>query len=241
MLLDFPVSAGEVEEPDAAVIALGHDAEAVVLDLVNPTRPGRDFLAGRGKHNSWRFKWRCSSRDADHCAEDKVGRRRVESLHGRPAVASRASESRLRQSDTGRYPGPLWAPASRDLSSSLYVSPMSGEPSNFNARAMARWLASRGRPHAKRQPPGPRPTLAELQRSHCWTWVYCEKCLHHAPMALVPLIIRWGAETSSDQLRQRARCTKCGHRGATLQHPGWAGTHIGFQPFPMPVESSSQS
>ncbi len=65
MLLDFPVSAGEVEEPDAAVIALGHDAEAVVLDLVNPTRPGRDFLAGRGKHNSWRFKWRCSSRDAD--------------------------------------------------------------------------------------------------------------------------------------------------------------------------------
>jgi hypothetical protein len=39
--------------------------------------------------------------------------------------------------------------------------PMSGEPSHFNARAMARWLASRGRPHAK-QPPGPRPTLAEL-------------------------------------------------------------------------------
>jgi hypothetical protein len=38
---------------------------------------------------------------------------------------------------------------------------MSGEPSHFNARAMARWLASRGRPHAK-QPPGPRPTLAEL-------------------------------------------------------------------------------
>ena len=31
---------------------------------------------------------------------------------------------------------------------------MSGEPSNFNARAMARWLASRGRPHAKRQAAG---------------------------------------------------------------------------------------
>jgi hypothetical protein len=82
------------------------------------------------------------------------------------------------------------AAASRNLSPSLYVNPMSGERSNFNARAMARWLASRGRPHAKRQPPGPRPTLVELQRSHCWTWVYCEKCLHHAPMALVPLIIR---------------------------------------------------
>jgi hypothetical protein len=103
---------------------------------------------------------------------------------------------------------------------------MSGEPSNFNARAMARWLTSRGRRPAKRQPPGPRPTLADLQRSHCWTWVYCEKCLHHAPMALVPLIIRWGAETSSDRLRRCARCTKCGQKGANLQHPGWAGTRI---------------
>jgi hypothetical protein len=124
----------------------------------------------------------------------------------------------------------------RNFSPSLYDSPMSGEPSNFNARAMARWLASRGRPHAKRQPPGPCPTLVQLHRSHCWTWVYCEKW--HAPMALAPLMIRWGAETSSDRLRQRARCTKCGHKGATLQHPGWAGTHIGFQPFPAPVDSS---
>ena len=86
----------------------------------------------------------------------------------------------------------------------------------------------------------PRPTLLELQRSHSWTWVYREKCLRHAPMALVPLIIRWGAEASSDRLRQRARCTKCGHKGATLQHPGWAGTHIGFQPFPISVDSSSR-
>ena len=78
--------------------------------------------------------------------------------------------------------GAEWAAASRNLSPSLYVNPMSGEPSHFNARAMARWLASRGRPHAKRQPPGPRPALGDLQRSHCWTWVYCEKCLHHAPM-----------------------------------------------------------
>jgi len=58
------------------------------------------------------------------------------------------------------------------ISPSLYLSPMSGEPSRFNARAMARWLANRGRPPAKRQSPGPRPTLAELQRSHCWTWVF---------------------------------------------------------------------
>ena len=49
---------------------------------------------------------------------------------------------------------------------------MSGEPANFNARAMARWLVSRGRPNAKRLPPGPRSMLGQLQRSQCWTWVY---------------------------------------------------------------------
>jgi hypothetical protein len=52
-------------------------------------------------------------------------------------------------------------------------------------------------------------------------------------MALVPLIIRWGAETSSDQLGQCARCTQCGHKGATLPHAGWNGTDMGFLPFPV--------
>jgi hypothetical protein len=97
---------------------------------------------------------------------------------------------------------------------------MSGEPSHFNAQAIARWSAGRGRPHAKRQPAGPRPTLGDLQHSHCWTWVYCEKCLQRAPMALVPLIVRWGADTSSDRLRQRARSTKCGPKGATTSGMG---------------------
>ena len=159
---------------------------------------------------------------------------------GPPPLNGRASRPDSRRNCRRRVSEAEWAAASRNLPPSLYFRPMSGEPSNFNARAMARWLASRGRPHAKRQPPGPRPTLGELQRSHCWTWVYCEKCLHHAPMAFAPLIIRWGAEASSDRLRQCARCTICGHKGAALQHPGWAGTHIGFQPFPVSVESSSQ-
>jgi hypothetical protein len=52
-------------------------------------------------------------------------------------------------------------------------------------------------------------------------------------MALVPLIIHWGANTSSDKLRRCARCTKCGSKGATLQHPGWVGEQIGFAPFPV--------
>jgi hypothetical protein len=38
---------------------------------------------------------------------------------------------------------------------------------------------------------------------------------------LALLIIRWGPDASSDMLRQCARCTVCGHKGAALQGPGW--------------------
>jgi hypothetical protein len=34
-------------------------------------------------------------------------------------------------------------------------------------------------------------------------------------------------------LRERARCTACGSKGATLQHPSWGGNSIGFMPFPI--------
>jgi hypothetical protein len=46
-------------------------------------------------------------------------------------------------------------------------------------------------------------------------------------------VIRWRAGASSDVLRQRARCTMCEHNGATIQHPGWAGEHVGVAPFPL--------
>jgi hypothetical protein len=49
------------------------------------------------------------------------------------------------------------------------------------------------------------PTLAELRKSSSWVWVYCEKCLHRAPVAFVPLMIRWGADASSDKLRRYRR------------------------------------
>jgi len=52
-----------------------------------------------------------------------------------------------------------------------------------------------------------------------------------APMALAPLIIRWG-DTSSDMLRRSARCTKCGHEGATLQPVSWGGMAGGFKEWP---------
>jgi len=45
--------------------------------------------------------------------------------------------------------------------------------------------------------------------------------------------IRWGSDTSSDMLRRCARCQKCGHKGATLQHPGWIEDGVGWAPFPV--------
>ncbi len=62
--------------------------------------------------------------------------------------------------------------------------------------------------------------------------MYCEKCLHKAPVAVVPFIIRWGVAASSDKLNRNGRCISCIHKGATLTRPSWAGTHIGFAPFP---------
>jgi hypothetical protein len=42
-------------------------------------------------------------------------------------------------------------------------------------------------------------------------------------MALAPLVM----------LRRCALCTVCGHKGATLQHPGWIENGVGWQPFPV--------
>jgi hypothetical protein len=67
-----------------------------------------------------------------------------------------------------------------------------------------------------------------------WLWVNCQnvKCLHRAPTALAPLIIRWGEEASSDVLRRCARCSKCGRKGASLTAPSWDNLDTGFAAFP---------
>src|SRR5690349_9751178 len=63
--------------------------------------------------------------------------------------------------------------------------------------------------------------------------------LHHknkkSPFACTVAVIRWGPNVSSDKLWAAACCTSCGSKGATLQHPGWAGNHVGFSPFPTNV------
>jgi hypothetical protein len=86
----------------------------------------------------------------------------------------------------------------------------------------------------------PRPTLEQLRRGSPWCWVVCEHCLHRTPMAFAPLIIRWGPGASSDMLRRSARCTKCGRKGATLQHPSWAGSHVAFELFPISSSLASR-
>ena len=87
----------------------------------------------------------------------------------------------------------------------------------------------------RREPLPAPPTLAQLRKHQCWLWVNCPRreCLHRSPMALAPAIIRWGPDASSDVLRQRARCSKCGGKGATLQMPGWVGGDTGVAPFPI--------
>lgn len=106
---------------------------------------------------------------------------------------------------------------------------MSGEPATFSGQDMNRWLASRR--HYKSRPTR-RATLGDLQRSTPWVWLCCERCQHHSPLACAVAVIRWGAGASSEVLRERARCTACGRRGAALQHPSWAGEQTGFEPFP---------
>jgi hypothetical protein len=85
----------------------------------------------------------------------------------------------------------------------------------------------------KSRPP-PVATIGQLRRHISWTWVHCinVECRHRRPMALTPLIIRWSAEASTDLLRQRARCMRCGRRGATLQHPSWLDIAREWAPFP---------
>lgn len=78
-------------------------------------------------------------------------------------------------------------------------------------------------------------TLADLQKHGGWVWAYCEAqdCGHHVAIAIAPFAILWGLAASSDVLRDRLRCSKCGHLGVTLRLPGWTDMTTGFQPFPV--------
>src|SRR5215510_429188 len=88
--------------------------------------------------------------------------------------------------------------------------------------------------------PKPTPaTLADLRRVTPRLWVICARCLHRAPTALAPWIIRWGADASSDMLRRPASCTQCDGKGATIQIPGWGGLQTPIREWPALVYQSS--
>ena len=63
---------------------------------------------------------------------------------------------------------------------------------------------------------------------HCKTY----GCGHNSPMALAPLVIRWGADAPLERLLRSARCMACQKRGAEIRHPSWRDSEVGFQPFP---------
>jgi len=42
-----------------------------------------------------------------------------------------------------------------------------------------------------------------------------------------------GGDASGDMIRNSARCSQCGHKGTTLQHPPWVGLDVGFAPWPI--------
>ena len=75
--------------------------------------------------------------------------------------------------------------------------------------------------------------LGRSSPSSRWWWLYCEKCPNYSPVAFAAPVIRWGPNTTGDNPRRCARCNACGHKGTTIQHPGWAGANVAFVSFPV--------
>jgi hypothetical protein len=89
------------------------------------------------------------------------------------------------------------------------------------------------------KPPDYAYPLADLRRSLPWVVVWCEgrvpggyPCNHHAPFAVVPYIIRYGPTAPTYRWLKALRCSKCGHKGASLQYPSFGRVGDGFPPFP---------
>lgn len=78
-------------------------------------------------------------------------------------------------------------------------------------------------------------TMGDLIRNDPrWLWLHCANtdCGHKRAVAVVPFVIRWGANAPSDRLRRSMRCVKCGHSGALTYSPAWIDTNVRWQPFP---------
>jgi hypothetical protein len=84
--------------------------------------------------------------------------------------------------------------------------------------------------------PGPIPAIGEMLSGETkWLWAHCQRmsCCHYAPVALAPFAIRWGMHASTNMLRERLKCSKCGKKGeVALTRPSWAGQDQGWQAWP---------
>jgi hypothetical protein len=66
----------------------------------------------------------------------------------------------------------------------------------------------------------PVPTPGALLYQPYWLWLSCDACGHCVDVALLPFVIRCGADASSDVLRTHARCTVCGRRDVATSKLG---------------------
>jgi hypothetical protein len=71
--------------------------------------------------------------------------------------------------------------------------------------------------------------LGTLQRKTPgkWVWLHCTSSAY------------WGPNEPSDTLRRCARCSKCGHKGATAVGPSYLDALSGYAPFPHEMMSAA--
>jgi hypothetical protein len=56
--------------------------------------------------------------------------------------------------------------------------------------------------------------------------------MRRTPMRYADMAALWGEDASSDLIRQRLRCRRCGHKGVATYHPGWTGLGGGWEAWP---------
>jgi len=82
-------------------------------------------------------------------------------------------------------------------------------------------------------------TLGQLAaREPRWVRLWCNTpgCGHHAAIALVPFLLRWGPDAPRGWMESRFRCARCGRRDTSISAPSMMSFH-GPEPFPDDVES----
>lgn len=75
-------------------------------------------------------------------------------------------------------------------------------------------------PRAPLPPPGPCATLGELLADHgpsslrlCCGGL---NCTYESAISLQDAVAKWGADTSTDQVRKFLSCPRCGHKGGRI-------------------------